>query len=132
MSSRPAVHDRCLARQCYSHEYLGVLVRVARLRVRDRALAYPRTSTTAAWLISPMLAPSDPVTPGIMPDDLVRLARVHEASFAYLPARLPRLFASIAGSTRRHDVPNAQRAISDSAAAVPLQALDLAHARAAG
>ena len=54
-----------------------------------------------------MLAPTDPVTPGIMPEDLVRLARVHEALFAHLSARLPRLFASIAGCTRRHAVPNA-------------------------
>ena len=43
--------------------------------------------------ISPMFAPSDPVAPGIMSEDLVRLARVHDTLFAYLSARVPRLCA---------------------------------------
>ena len=49
MSSRPAGHDRSLARQCYSHEYLdvlGVLAEHDQLAIGH--LAYRRTSTSGA------------------------------------------------------------------------------------
>ena len=42
------MHGRCLARQCYSHEYLGVLGVLADYQLVIGHLAYRRTSTCGA------------------------------------------------------------------------------------